>query len=382
MLSPHSSTGSHPASLDGAGQGQVPTTSIPHSSRSTSHQTKLLANGATEPDNNDDGAPPSVVTAAGVACTDEDRACPTNLEATNLESTTPSIARSRRFKRLTPYVSHYLFAALIVTFHVVAIAGAIAIPFTLLMYTIAKAIGMEASPNFQITLIVFAGLAGSLLILQRGHAMRTLGIRRMDLRPRLWKRRLRMPSIAHQLKLLYVAMGVCVALPVIALASHAYLAFGSNDSTAVKNSLPFLFGWLAFMLGGVTILTSAVSCLRDFRSRAFRNSLRFHHRGVALRSFIAEFDSPLRSIYESCSLSRRISLAHRTVFITCIASFSLAGCLAAYIQSDAYLGEMLAAISVLGILIVWPTKRRLVKWSAELLDPFCKPSDEEYEIYS
>lgn len=263
---------------------------------------------------------------------------------------------------------------------VVAFAGVITIVFVSTVRLIGALVGLPQNAVFGPMVLLWVVTAAAFGFFYEGHASRSLGIRRKDLRPLLWKRSMAWTSMAAQLKLLRIAIAVGLLLPILASLIHASVPRIDRDVPPIGYHLLFLFGWLAFMLGGFTVWISSVSSYRELQQDNLRTSLRFHHRGVALRSFISEWDNTSRDIYRTCRLSRRLAAAHRSIFLATVACFSMAGCLSALSDIQFYVGELLTIASVISIGLLWPTPSRLVNWSAEVLDPFCA-DQEEYEEY-
>ncbi|MCM2372219.1 hypothetical protein [Aporhodopirellula aestuarii] len=207
--------------------------------------------------------------------------------------------------------------------------------------------------------------------------LRSLGMRIRLNMPHKLQRRVEMNSVADQLKFLRVVSIIAVALPLTSL----LLADRPSDTNAqLIDWLPAIALAILCFIGASIIRFAALPIYRRNREAFIKRSLREHHRGVALRSFIAQWDNPAREIYRTCRLSRRLSCVHRTFFVAMIGLFSAAGCLAALIQTPAFLGFGAVGIAVLAIAIQWPTSHRLVVWSGKMIDPFCADQD-EYEVY-
>lgn len=189
----------------------------------------------------------------------------------------------------------------------------------------------------------------------------------------------KMPSVAQQLLLLRGILLFALAIPLVNL----YLSGFSRTqaSTFFSASELSVFGWASaflFLLLAAAVWFGFPLIYFKFRRQRIHRSLRHHHRGVALRSFIAAWDNPNRPIYQSCRLSRRVSRVHRGTF--CVATFCLSAAASsmAIIPSEHWLNELACGAALLGLAAIWPTPQRLVAWSAKLLDPLCQNSD-EYE---
>lgn len=274
----------------------------------------------------------------------------------------------------------HLFPLGVTWLGVIASAGVITIVFVSTVRLTGALLGLSQNAVFGPMVMLWVVTAAALGFFYEGHASRSLGIRRKDRRPQFWKRAMAWTSMTAQLKLLRIAIAIGLLLPILASLIHASVPRIDREIPLIGNQLLFLFGWLAFMLGGFTVWISSVSAYRESQEEKIRASLRFHHRGVALRSFISEWDNTSRDIYRSCRLSRRLAAAHRTIFLTIVACFSMAGCLAALADTQFYVGELLTVGSAIAIAMLWPTPSRLVHWSAEVLDPYCADR-EEYEEY-
>lgn len=262
----------------------------------------------------------------------------------------------------------------------VAVSGTLTIVFVSIARLIGALAGIPQQAVFGPMLLLWMATSLAIGYFWEGHASRSLGVRRKDRRPQFWKRRLRLTSMAAELKFLRIAIAIAISLPLLSSIIQAAVPRIDRNISEIGHYALLLFGWLAFMLGGFTVWICGSSTYRESQQRSLRSSLRFHHRGVALRSFISEWDNTSRDIYRTCRLSRRVATAHRTVFLTTLACFSMAACLVAMIDASHFFSECLALGSVIAIGVLWPTPKRLVSWSAEVLDPFCADQD-EYEVY-
>lgn len=118
---------------------------------------------------------------------------------------------------------------------------------------------------------------------------------------------------------------------------------------------------------------------RSRRSR-IRRSLRFYHRGVAIRSYIAEWDNPKRPIYKTCRISRRIANLHRATTFSIMACWVAASCIAARLPWPGYVNEIIVLLPIAALIPLWPLAKRIVHYSAVVIDPFCRDR-EEYVVY-
>jgi hypothetical protein len=188
-----------------------------------------------------------------------------------------------------------------------------------------------------------------------------------------------MNSIADHLHQLRTAMVVTAAMPVIIMMLHSAVSRITRFELTTFSAIPMIAISLALSAIGASVWYVTLPLYRETNRRRLRNSLRFHHRGVALRSFISAWDNPSRKIYQSCRLSARLAKVHRISMATVLCSFSAAGCCAALVQSKFFVGEIMCVLSLVAIASLWPTSHRLVQWSSKILDPLCG-EPEEYII--
>ncbi|MFG0289537.1 MAG: hypothetical protein ACF8CQ_15260 [Rhodopirellula sp. JB044] len=230
------------------------------------------------------------------------------------------------------------------------------------------------------TLIATAtfGAIISLLVVPTG--LRSLGIRVQKRMPEKLSRWTDMASVADHLKTMRVTLSVAIALPAIVILARQL-------SGTLTQPIPRPIDWLptlgiAIACFGVAVLIrgAASTLYRRTHAQSLKRSLRAHHRGVALRSFIAQWDNPAREIYRTCRLSNRLALVHRTLTVSVLGLLSAAGCVAALVSTDFYAGEILCGLSIAAIAWQWPTSHRLVTWSGLIIDPFCGERD-EYEEF-
>jgi len=223
-------------------------------------------------------------------------------------------------------------------------------------------------------------------------ALRSLGIHVRTRTPIALRQRFAMRSLADHQRVLRNVMIVSVVLTLLVVLIGGLAARLETRlfSGAGSSSLPS-DGWFSsigieallfvlFLLAGGLINALSLGIYRRNNARALRRGLRAHHRGVALRSFIPAWDSPLRDIYRSCRLSKRLAHVHRTFSIATIGCFAAAACWAAAISTNSFIGECLAVVAMIAVAAQWPTSQRIVAWSGKMIDPFCEDQD-EYEEY-
>lgn len=305
---------------------------------------------------------------------------PPTSEASDDSEGRPNLETRLTGSQRRKHLHHCLFAGIVSWLSTIAMAGIATTLFIILSRLAGAALGVRQAPVVEPMLVLWIVSTVALGIFWTGYCYRTLGVRAPDRVPVRWKNILDVASMKDELKLLRVAVIVLVALPFVSSMLHSLAPRINRDWTTIGYSPVFLFGWVAMMLSGLTIWVCSVPAFRELRAKYLLNSLRFHHRGVALRSFISEWDNPARPIYRSCRLSRHVSRAHTTIFISTAACFSFAGCLAGLLDATRYLGDLMSFGSMVAIASMWPTPKRLVNWSAETLDKFCDDR-EEYEFY-
>jgi hypothetical protein len=199
--------------------------------------------------------------------------------------------------------------------------------------------------------------------------------------PRRISRWLRMHSLADHRRGLRRVLLVMVTIPFLTASlqalTHFLLAPGLQ-----RPSQPLLTALMtvSFFVLGVFFYYWIPRAYRRTRSAKIRRSLRFYHRGVALRSFIPQWDNPDRPIYKACRISRRLANLHRASIFSIAACFSAAGSLMASWDGPLLIGQAVSLICILAMIPLWPIAGRIVNWSATIIDPFCRDT-EEYEIF-
>ncbi|MCC9656035.1 hypothetical protein LOC70_09510 [Rhodopirellula sp. JC737] len=212
---------------------------------------------------------------------------------------------------------------------------------------------------------------------------RAFGVRVKHRYPAIARRKLQLSNLAVERRFLRASL---IALAMFPLQTS--LAHSVSLRASVREGLaPWLSPWWMFGLAVVALVAGGLihwqmpHLYRQARFDSLLNGLRHYPRGVALRSFIAQWDNPSRNIYESCRVSRRIAWAYRSALLISAACFSAAGCLLARVELPWMLDELVTAISIAAVLALWPTAGRMVVWSGLVLDPICGDPDEfdEYE---
>lgn len=210
--------------------------------------------------------------------------------------------------------------------------------------------------------------------------LRALGVRFYNSSPGMLHRRLGMKSLADHLRLLRIVVVGATMLPFLVCLADSWVARSHRDVPPISDEWPALAGWGFFLLAGWMLVRRVVSTYRSAHARSLHRSLRTHHRGVSLRSFIPEWDNPTRDIYRSCRLSARVGHVHRVVSVATIGCFTASACWAATISAHSFLGECLGILSLLSLATQWPTANNVVTWTGQMIDPFCADPD-EYQEY-
>ncbi|TWT66098.1 hypothetical protein CA85_29620 [Allorhodopirellula solitaria] len=185
--------------------------------------------------------------------------------------------------------------------------------------------------------------------------------------------------IADQLRHLRTWLIIVAGLPIAALVLRIALRWSDRGDLWDAPTLSLLSGWLLGIAAGVALSAGTVPIYRATHRRRLRCSLKYHQRGVALRSFIAKWDCPSSSIYRSCRLSKRLGNVYNRQLLTMVSCFAVAGCFAALIHHRTFIGELLTLVSLIAIGTQWPTSHRLVRWSGHVIDPLCGQSEEYIE---
>ncbi|TWU16560.1 hypothetical protein [Allorhodopirellula heiligendammensis] len=210
-------------------------------------------------------------------------------------------------------------------------------------------------------------------------AGRVLGVRLRRRLPRCLRRRNQPDCLAEQIRRLRIWLVILAILPVAVWGLRfSLMPVSRNDFMASLSNRLLAISLLCFALGACVGLM-AIPIYRAAHRRRLRNSLRYHHRGVSLRSFISKWDDPTQAIYRSCRLSARLARVHDQHFLIMSSCFAAAGCLAAVVQTDLLLGELLCMLTVLAIAGKWPTTGRLVRWCGRVIDPLYQRRDEYTE---
>ncbi|NND98947.1 MAG: hypothetical protein HKN47_16645 [Pirellulaceae bacterium] len=130
-----------------------------------------------------------------------------------------------------------------------------------------------------------------------------------------------------------------------------------------------MLGSAGFIALGGCVLMIGQQVFLQTRGRKLRRWLSKARRGVALRSFIPEWDNQYRPIFESCRSSRRLAAAYRAIQIGAASCFAAAGCIAAMTIGESIVGVFMLGVSVAATLSVWPTALRIVRWTKDVIDP-------------
>ncbi len=260
-------------------------------------------------------------------------------------------------------------------------AASMSVILSILLVTLANIVSAFLSLRFTSPLLILAIAwmlfmsLSMILIVPRGLRCFGLHMRRVAI-PEFLQKRTRMDSIADHLRQLRTALVVAAAMPVVIMMLHSAVSRITRFELSTFSSFPMIAISLMFLAigAGVWFVTLPLYC--QSHQRRLRNSLRFYHRGVALRSFISAWDNPSRKIYLSCRLSARLAKVHRISMFAVLCSFSAAASCAALVQSEFFLGEIMCVLSLVAIISLWPTSHRLVRWSSKVLDPLCGESEE------
>lgn len=212
---------------------------------------------------------------------------------------------------------------------------------------------------------------------------RAFGVRVKQWFPIVTRRKLRLSDLATERRALRGCLIVLAAFPLQTSLAHSVM-LRSTRGDSVSHLVPaWCFLSLAIVMMGVGVLVHfrLPKIYLKCRFDSLLNGLRHYHRGVALRSFIAEWDNASREIYTECRVSRRVGWAYRAGVLISAACFTAAGCLVARVELPWALDELGTVIAIASVFSLWPTADRMVRWSGLVLDPICGAPDEfeEYE---
>jgi hypothetical protein len=91
-------------------------------------------------------------------------------------------------------------------------------------------------------------------------------------------------------------------------------------------------------------------------------------RGIPLRDFIWKWDTTTRQIFERCRISRRVAGAFTAVTLLSAGCFAAMGCLGSMLAPHYGIAVAINLFSISATAWFWPTPKRLVKWTAHLID--------------
>tara|TARA_R110002049_G_scaffold309268_1_gene519594 strand:+ start:126327 stop:127181 length:855 start_codon:yes stop_codon:yes gene_type:complete len=91
-------------------------------------------------------------------------------------------------------------------------------------------------------------------------------------------------------------------------------------------------------------------------------------RGIPLRDFIWKWDTTTRQIFERCRISRRVAGAFTAVTLSSTACYAAMGCLTSLLAPHYGIAITFNLFSVAATAWFWPTPKRLVKWTARIID--------------
>lgn len=233
--------------------------------------------------------------------------------------------------------------------------------------------------NWGLALLLFAATTAYVFPI----LSRAFGVRVKHWFPLLTRRKLRLSDLATERRALRACLIVLAAFPLQTSLAHSVML----RATRGESSTPFVPAWLFLLLAVVMMIVGALVHFQlpkiylKCRFDSLLNGLRHYPRGVALRSFIAQWDNPTREIYTACRVSRRVAWAYRAGILISAACFTAAGCLVARVELPWALDELGTVIAIASIFSLWPTAVRMVNWSGLVLDPICGGPDEfdEYE---
>ncbi|MEO9594655.1 hypothetical protein [Rhodopirellula bahusiensis] len=232
-----------------------------------------------------------------------------------------------------------------------------------------------------------SGVAATLSVATIAYAFpifsRAFGVRAKHWFPKLTRRKLRLSDLATERRALRGCLIVLAAFPLQTSLAHSVMVRSTRGDTFE----PIVSAWWFLLLAIVMMAVGALVHFRlpqiylKCRFESLLNGLRHYPRGVALRSFIAQWDNPTREIYTACRVSRRVAWAYRVGILISAACFTAAGCLLARVELPWMLDELGTVIAIASVFSLWPTATRMVNWSGLVLDPICGDPDEfdDYE---
>ena len=163
-----------------------------------------------------------------------------------------------------------------------------------------------------------------------------------------------------------------IALVVAQLLSLAVTYWGLFDAKGMLGIIrsfywliliPLAYGLLGFLfahLGKVIFLRT-----RGRKRGVWKVNRR---RGIPLRDFIWKWDTTTRQIFERCRISRRVAGAFTAVTLTSASCYAAMGCLTSLLAPHYGIAIAFNIFSVLATAWFWPTPKRLVKWTARIID--------------
>lgn len=186
-------------------------------------------------------------------------------------------------------------------------------------------------------------------------------------------------TVAESMGTMFMRMRITILVFVVCQilsAMFGYLMLGSNTSRwGVSNVWnPLLLGSVFFLFLGCFVTMLGNRVFLNTRGRKLKSWLHACWRGVALRSFIADWDNQFRPIFDSCRASRRLAMAYRSIRLGSAACYAAAGCLAAMTIGESIPGFLFLLISIVATFSVWPSARAIVDWTKEIVDPLNRQS--------
>ncbi|MEM1224267.1 MAG: hypothetical protein AAGJ40_01155 [Planctomycetota bacterium] len=240
-------------------------------------------------------------------------------------------------------------------------------------------LGKNAS--WTVTIVLALSTTGASVWFVYPQLTRYLGVRARTRIGLQYRRKYRLRHIEGHLRNLRIFIGFACLVPLIAYWSHSVIrVFDPSWMPEPAVAVPLVGAVILLVAVGLTIQHAGPTVYSRMRAREIKRGLSHYYRGVSLRSVIPQWDSPKRPIYRTCRMSRRLANAHRAIFVIAAACFSLAGCLSALVRTDVYVAEVGVLIALALIVSLWPTTHRLVRYSARVIDPYCRSKD-EYEEF-